>query len=172
MTTPTSCYDKAVQLLAVRSHFRAELAAKLTRRGYPEEEVEATLDRLTAEGYLDDRRAAEELTAARVERGGEGRRRLRAELARRGVAPAVVEETVAALTPEDDLPAAREAARRWSSRRPAGKDPRAEAASLARHLERKGFSHRAIVAVLREGPGAGESEEAFGEPDPEDERSP
>ncbi|HEX2223318.1 MAG TPA: regulatory protein RecX [Thermoanaerobaculia bacterium] len=170
-----SCYDKAVQLLAVRSHFRAELAAKLARRGYSEDEVAAALDRLTAEGYLDDRRAAEELTAARIERGGEGRRRLRAELARRGVASEVVEETVAALTPEDDLPAAREAARRWSSRRGSsgrGRDPRAEAASLARHLERKGFSHRAIVAVLREGPGAGESEDAFEAPDPEDERSP
>lgn len=172
MPTPPTCYGKAVQLLALRAHFRAELEAKLSRRGYPEDEIAAALDRLTAEGYLDDRRTAAEFTAARMQGSGEGRRRLRAELARRGVDAEVAEEAVAELTPEDDLPAAREAARRWAARRPAGKPPQAERASLARHLERKGFSHRAIFALLNERTGSGESEETATEPDPEDERSP
>jgi len=46
--------------------------------------------------------------------------------------------------PDDDLPAAREAARRWHGK---------NAAALARHLARKGFSRRAIFAVLKEHPG-------------------
>ena len=172
MTTPTSCYDKAVRLLASRSHFRTELATKLARRGYPEDEIAAALDRLAAEGYLDDRRTAAEFTAARVQGGGEGRRRLRAELARRGVDAEVAEEAVGAVTPDDDLPQAREAARRWASRRPPGKPAAAEAASLARHLERKGFSHRAIFALLRERPGSSEGEEAAAEPGPEEDELP
>ncbi|HVR06535.1 MAG TPA: hypothetical protein VMW75_00680, partial [Thermoanaerobaculia bacterium] len=43
--------------------------------------------------------------------------------------------------PEDDLPGAREAAARWRGK---------NAAALARHLSRKGFSRRAIFAVLAE----------------------
>jgi regulatory protein len=139
---PPSCYDKAAELLAARPHFRRELAAKLQQRGYPADEIDAALDRLAERGYLDERATAVSFVEARLSRGSEGRARLRAELLRRGAPEDVAEEALAALTPEDDLPAAREAAERWQ--RQGGRDPRA----LARHLDRKGFSRRAIVAVL------------------------
>ncbi len=137
----SSSYDKAVQLLASRPHFRRELEAKLQQRDYAAEEIEEALARLAAQGYLDDRAAARGFVESRLARG-EGRARLRAELLRRGAAEEVAEEALAELTPEDDLPAARAAAQRWE--RLGGRDPRA----LARHLDRKGFSRRAIVAVL------------------------
>jgi regulatory protein len=140
----TTAYEKAVQLLAARPHFRQELAGKLAARGLPLGEIAAALDRLTAEGYLDDRAAAESLIRARLSRGPEGRVRLAAELARRGASPEAAEAALAALLPEDDLAAAREAAARWAER--GGGAP----AALARHLARKGFSRRAIVDLLRE----------------------
>jgi regulatory protein len=134
------CYDLACELLARRPHFRGELAGKLARRGYAPADLEAALDRLAAQGYLDDLAAARGFVAGRAARG-EGRARLRAELERRGAAPSAVAVVLAEL-PEDDLPAARLAARRWrgSSRQ-----------ALARHLARKGLSRRAIFAVLNEG---------------------
>jgi regulatory protein len=138
---PSSCYDKAAELLAARPHFRRELAAKLQQRGYPADEIDAALDRLAEQGYLDERATAFAFVESRLARG-EGRARLRAELLRRGAPEDAAEEALGELTPEDDLPAAREAAERW--RRQGGRDPRA----LARHLDRKGFSRRAIVAVL------------------------
>jgi regulatory protein len=131
-------YDKAVQLLAARPHFRRELEAKLRQRGFPSEEIEEALDRLTDQGYLDDRAAARSFVESRAAKG-EGRARLRAELAKRGAPEEAIEE---ALSEDDDLPRAREAAEAW--RRKGGTDPRA----LARHLDRKGFSRRAIVAAL------------------------
>jgi regulatory protein len=135
-----TCYDRAVRLLAARPHFRAELEAKLAQRGYPEEEIAAALDRLTAEGYLDDVQAARDFVAHRLEQKAEGRLRLQAELVRRGASEEAVAAALAEV-PADDLEAAREAAERWSrSHRP---DP----AGLARHLARKGFSRRAIFAV-------------------------
>ena len=67
---------------------------------------------------------------------------LRAELIKRGAPDDAVEAALAELTAEDDMAAARDAAESW--RRKGGLDPRA----LARHLERKGFSRRAIVSVL------------------------
>jgi regulatory protein len=138
---PQSSYDKAAKLLAARPHFRQELSAKLVQRGYAAEEIEETLNRLESQGYLDDRAAARSFVESRLGRG-EGRARLRAELSRRGAPDEIAEEALAELTPEDDLPAARGAAERWE--RQGGRDPRA----LARHLDRKGFSRRAIVAVL------------------------
>jgi regulatory protein len=142
-----SCYDRACRLLAQRPHFRRELQAKLARRGFPAGEIDAALARLEREGYLDDAAAARGLVASRLGRGGGvGRVRLRAELERRGAAPAAIAAALAEL-PEDELPAARRAAASCRARTPA---------ALARHLERKGFSRRAIFAVLKEHPaGAG-----------------
>jgi len=135
-------YETACELLAARPHFRAELAAKLARRGFAAPEIEPALDRLEAQGFLDDVAAARGLVASRLRRSAEGSARLRAELERRGAPPQAVAAALGDL-PEDDLPAAREAARRCRAKTPA---------ALARHLARKGFSRRAIFAVLKEHP--------------------
>ena len=143
---PSTCYQKAVQLLGSRPHFRRELQAKLAQRNYPAEEIEEALDRLAEQGYLDDSKTAAAFVEHRLESKAEGRLRLRAELEKRGAAPDAVEEALAAV-PEDDLEPAREAAERWQRLHPRG-----EPAALARHLARKGFSHRAIFAVLKTDP--------------------
>jgi regulatory protein len=140
-------YPKALDLLAARPHFRRQLQDKLAKRGFPEEEIEAALDRLEAEGYLKDARTARDFLAHRRERVAEGPARLRMELLKRGCPPEVAEEALAGLPEEDDLEAAQEAARRWRAR------GRQDPAALARHLARKGFSPRAIVTVLKEEPG-------------------
>ena len=124
---------------------------KLASRNFPKEEIQAALDRLTSEGYLDDRAATEGFIRSRASRG-EGRMRLAAELARRGAPSDIAAAALSALLPEDDFEATRAAAARWA--RGGKKDP----AALARHLARKGFSRRAIVRVLRE-----EGSEAPGE---------
>ncbi|HEY2738850.1 MAG TPA: RecX family transcriptional regulator [Thermoanaerobaculia bacterium] len=140
-----NCYQKAAQLLASRPHFRAELAIKLAKRGFAAEEAVAALDRLEQQGYLDDTKTAADFIAHRRERGGEGRLRLRAELVRRGARPEAIDAALAGLNEEDDMEAARAA---YAVAARSKKDP----AAIARHLARKGFSRRAILAVLHEGP--------------------
>jgi len=149
------CYQKAARLLADRPHFRAELARKLVQRGFPEDEIAAALDRLRAEGWLDDQRTAADFVAHRRQRGGEGRLRLRAELVRHGAPAAAIDAALAGMDEEDDLAAVRTAAERWTraARRP---DDRA---ALARNLARKGFSRRAIVAALNQQAGGSEGVE-------------
>ncbi|HEX5717498.1 MAG TPA: regulatory protein RecX [Thermoanaerobaculia bacterium] len=138
-----TCYQKAVQLLGSRPHFRRELQVKLAQRKFPPEEIEEALDRLTGQGYLDDRKTAVSFVEHRLSRNNEGRLRLRAELEKRGAQAEAIEEALAAV-PEDDLEPAREAAERWQRLHPRGKP-----AALAQHLARKGFSRRAIFAVLK-----------------------
>jgi SOS response regulatory protein OraA/RecX len=89
--------------------------------------------------------------AHRQERKGEGRHRLRAELQRRGAGPEAIDQALSGF-PDDDLSQAREAAGEWTRRRSLASDRFSERdrAALARHLERRGFSRRAIFAVLNE----------------------
>jgi SOS response regulatory protein OraA/RecX len=148
MSGSDSCRTRALRLLAGRSHFRAELSRKLTTRGFPRAEVEATLSELVVQGHLDDERTAGELVRERRERRGWGRARLQAELQRRGAPAAAVSAALAGIGDEEELMLARQAALRVARR------GAVEPAALGRHLARKGFSHHAILAVLAELGGA------------------
>ncbi len=141
-----SCYDKALGLLALRPHFRRELDLKLRKRDYTDEERETALAKLARNSFLDDDATARAFVRERLRRGGIGRRKLIAELSKRGADSATIDAAMEDV-PEDDREPARELAERWLMRssRPAG--PKRNAA-LARHLESRGFSPRAIVAAL------------------------
>ncbi len=140
-----SCTEKAVDLLSRQPHFVRQLEAKLLRRGYRAEEVAATLARMIELNYLDDRRTARGFVEARLRRGGEGVRRLRAALVRKGASAEAVDEALE-LVPRDDLELARQTAAAWRRSRRRKLDPNA----LARHLDRKGFSRRSIFALIDE----------------------
>jgi regulatory protein len=157
--------ERALRLLATRSHFRAELARKLAQRGFDEADVRAALDELAGQGYLDDARTAAELVAERRERQGWGRTRLRAELVRRGAPTAAIAAALAGIGGDEDLELARLAAARWSRRGAVQSGPQ-RAAALGRHLARKGFSQRAILAVLEQAGHADGAGLEDAEPDP------
>jgi regulatory protein len=138
------CEQKALELVARRPHFRAELARKLADRGYPPPEVEAALERLAKLGYLSDGELAASEAERLRERKGLGRAGVARELGRRG---AGAESVDAALEPEPaerELETARSAAARWS------RGGRGGAAALGRHLRRKGFAGNVIFRVLNE----------------------
>ena len=153
MRQRVSCHRKALDLLARRSHFERELERKLTQRGYEEVEVAETLERLRGEDLLDDERTARELIRGRLARAPVGRNKLRADLVRRGVPSEIIDGALEALTPDDDLELAREAAERWRrTRERPGRPAEQRRAALGRHLAGRGFSRRGIFAVLQEIP--------------------
>lgn len=138
------CYHKAIDLLALRGHFRAELGAKLERRGYERSEVEVTLDRLADEDLLDDARQARVFVAERLRRGPRGRMKLLAELRQRGVDGSVAQAAVdAELEGDVEEEAVRAAAERWLRR--GKRDPQA----LARHLAGRGFGRGLVMGTVR-----------------------
>jgi regulatory protein len=143
---PVSCYDRALRLLARRFHFERELRLKLAQRSYPPDEVEETFARLRHEGFLDDRRAAEEWLRVRRRRG-DGPRRLAAGLARLGLGREAIAEHLGAGEEDGENARARAVAERWLSRQ-AGRSGAPDPAALARHLDRRGFGRRDILSVL------------------------
>lgn len=141
-----SCFEKAVELLGRRAHFRRELDLKLARRGYSREEIAATLDRLQELKYLDEERTAEAFVEARAERAPAGRPLMRSELVRRGAARTVVE---GALEGVDEAAAAKEAAERFLRRRQRpGESQEDRQKALLRHLASRGFPGHLVRKVM------------------------
>jgi regulatory protein len=135
----------ALRLLGRRDYTAAELTRKLAERGYPPDDVAGALDRLTAEGLLDDRRtaAAHVRTASRVK--GRGRLRIARELEARGIDPSIIADALSALTPEDE---SLELTRLLARRLP-GRPDQAARRRVFQHLLRRGFPAELIAAALR-----------------------
>lgn len=142
--------ESALRLLAVRLRSRREIEDRLRRRGAAPEVIRSVLDRLTAEGFLDDERFARLWIEGRLALRPSGGLRLRSELLRKGVAGEVIDQALRTAVSEADerrlaLEVARTRLRRYRS------EP-AEVAyrRLAGVLHRRGFSSGAIVQALHE----------------------
>ena len=68
-----SAYQRALRRLARRDHSVAELRRALAARGHEPDEVEAALERLRRERYLDDAGFAERFARSRLAHQGHGR---------------------------------------------------------------------------------------------------
>ena len=95
---PPKPEDVALRALRAADRSRAELDARLERRGFGEDERSQALDDLERLGYLDDGRTAL-LRAERLAERGYGDAYIRADLERRGLP---TDEALAALGPESE----------------------------------------------------------------------
>lgn len=136
-----ACYNKALDLLSRRAHFRRELERKLQQRDFDADDISSVLDRLERENFLDDRAAAERFVESRRVRRGETGPRLVQELRKRGVDSTLASEVVGPPDREQDLRRAAELVERMRVRG-------AEPDRIARSLSRKGFGKSVILDVL------------------------
>jgi regulatory protein len=142
----------AGDLLSRRAWTRADLAARLRRRGAPAEVATEVVDDLVGRGYVDDAAFARQWVTARAARGY-GAARLRMELRARGIAPPVIAAALAVLGGDDALARAREVARRRLPALRRGRPDRV-ASRLRDYLQRRGFAMGVVVRVVREATGA------------------
>jgi regulatory protein len=112
--SPTLARQRALRRLARRDHSEAELRRSLTRDGFPDAIVDATLTRLRAEKYLDDQGFAARFARSRVAHHGLGRNRVRQALRARGVSRGIIDKGVAeALRDVSEVEALEALARRY-----------------------------------------------------------
>ena len=136
-----ACYNKALDLLSRRAHFRRELERKLQQRGFTADDVASVLERLEGERFLDDRAAAERFVESRRSSRGETGLRLVQELRKRGVDADLARDVVGPPDREQDLRRAGELVERMRGRG-------VERDRIARSLARKGFGKSVILDVL------------------------
>ena len=141
----------AGDLLSRRAWSRAELTARLRRRGAPPEVADEVVADLVARGYLDDAGYARHWVTTRAPRGY-GAARLRSELRARGVAASIIDAALGGLDADTSLGRARDLARR---RLPALRRGRPErlASRLRDYLLRRGFGGSIVMRVVRESTG-------------------
>src|SRR5688572_8917543 len=84
-------YDRALRLLAARGRFVRELRRRLLAAKEPEEHIDTALSRLESIGALNDEEYARQVARSQMVGRGYAPRRLKQELARRGVARDIVD---------------------------------------------------------------------------------
>jgi len=83
---PRSVLEAARRLLSGRDHGRAELQRKLQVRGFTPSQIKGALEKLEADGLLDDAKCSSALFEAELGRG-HGLAYIRAKLRQRGLPP-------------------------------------------------------------------------------------
>ncbi len=90
-----NAFDHAMRLLAARDHSRAELENKLTKKGFEQEAITSTMERLDQLNLLDDRAFAGSCMAGIARRRPEGKYKTRARLKQKGLSDELIEEAIA-----------------------------------------------------------------------------
>ena len=90
-----SAYDYALDLLSARAYTTRNLRRKMVQKEFPAADIEAALDRLLANGLLDDRKFAAEYARQKIVVGGASVRRVKQELARKGIEARAVDDSIA-----------------------------------------------------------------------------
>lgn len=130
--------EKAISLLSLRARTEREIVEALRRNVYPEETIARVMARLNESGYVNDSEFAVQFSSSRLSRGM-GVRRIRMELARKGVDSSTVDDAVSLLENDDILESAIKTARKYSR----GKDinDRSDLQKVLAALARKGFDY-------------------------------
>ncbi|WP_459550297.1 recombination regulator RecX [Nocardia sp. X0981] len=157
--------EVCLRLLAVRARSRAELARRLSAKGFPADTADTALDRLAEVGLIDDADFAREWVRQRHGFSGKGRQALAQELRRKGVAAEDAAPALDAVTTEDEYDRATVLVRRKLRTLPAGLEREKAMRRLVGMLARRGYGHEVAYAVVKAewaatGRDAGAAEEA------------
>ncbi len=146
-------YDRALNLIAARARAATELRRALVRRGEAPDLVDMAITRLAEQGVLDDAAFAQSFTRFKVLGAGHSRRRVQAELARKGVARDVTDAAIATVFEHEavDQREIVENAARKKLRSLASLEPQLRRRRLYGFLARRGYDgddiRRAMEAV-------------------------
>jgi regulatory protein len=138
-----------VRQLARAPRTRAQLAAMLARRGFPDDTVERVLDRFGELQLIDDAAFAQAWVESRHAGRGLARRALAYELRARGVEGETVDAAVADLSQDQEEATARAFVRR-RLRAPTGQDRQTRVRRVVAALARKGYSASLAFRLVRE----------------------
>jgi SOS response regulatory protein OraA/RecX len=131
----------ALERLASRDRFEAEIRAELTVREYSELEIAEVLSYLLRRRLLDDRKTIQSLIERNTGRRSVGKGKLSAELLRRGAPEDAVDEELSRRTDEEEFESMRLAleSKRWRS---------GDRVRAARFLISRGFEEELVESAL------------------------
>lgn len=141
--------NAALNYLTATDRTKSQMERNLAKKGFSEEVVRATIEKLENYGYVDDKDYASRFVKQQVENKGMGKRSVAGKLYRFGIDGETAKEALSAVDEETE----RENALSWAiklSRRIEETDPRKKREKLVRRLVLKGFSYDVINSALRQ----------------------
>ena len=150
--SPTrSTYDRALDMLEARARGIVELRRLLIKKGEPEADVDAAIERLKLSGILDDANFARQLTRSKAIGAGLSRRRIGQELAKRGVSREVSQQAIESVFDEEGIDEAESIDRvaRKKLRMLTKVDDATRRRRLYAFLARRGYDSDDIARVLQ-----------------------
>lgn len=130
--------ERAVAMLAARSHSTEEIRQKLIRAGYLPATADMVITKLDTEHLVDDEAFAQQWAETRA-RKKLGQRRIAMELRRKGIGREAAEDAVALVEDNDWLEGAKALIRQGRRKTKPGADPRKEKMRIFGMLARRGF---------------------------------
>jgi regulatory protein len=143
-----TAYLSALKQLARRELSEAQLRQRLSRRGFPADDIDTAVSRLREDGSLDDARVAGAIARSQVGLKKRGPLRVRREIEAAGIAPALAERAIAEVYAGVDSDALLAAAidRRVGSR---GLEDDRDLARVYRYLLGQGFDADRAMRALK-----------------------
>lgn len=96
-------YARALDLLAARAYTVRGLRRKLVQKEVPPDEADAVIARLVEAGLLDDAKYAAAYARTKLVGSGSSARRIRGELARKGVAGEIAAEAIESVIADEEI---------------------------------------------------------------------
>jgi regulatory protein len=138
-------------MLEARARGVVELRRLLLKKGEPEADVDAAIERLKTSGLLDDTNFARQLTRSKAVGAGLSRRRIGQELAKRGVSREISANAIEAVFEEEGIDEAESIDRvaRKKLRMLTKVDDATRRRRLYAFLARRGYDNDDITRVLQ-----------------------
>ena len=148
---PARTYTRALDMLTRAPQSVRDLRRRLLLNGEPEAAVDVTVERLTASGLLDDAAYARAFVRSKVSSQGFSRKRLRQELAKRGVAGDIADAAIVEVLHDENVDEAatieRVARKKLRTLQDVGEPTRSR--RLFAYLARRGYGIDEVQAVMR-----------------------
>ena len=147
-------YDRALNMLAFQARSARDLRRRLVQKGEDPARVDTAIERLVANGLLDDASFARQFARSRVAGQGASKRRLQQDLFKRGVGREVADEAIAEVLTDEGVDEGEvvERVARKKARSLAKLDAPTRRRRLYAFLARRGYEadaiRRAMAAVL------------------------
>jgi regulatory protein len=148
---PDTTYSRSLDMLARAPRSARDLRRRLLLKGEAEADVDATIERLTAAGLLDDAAYARAFVRSKVSSQGFSRRRLQLALAKKGVARDIAEAAIVEVLHDDEVDESANIERvaRKKLRALKGLDEDTQQRRLIAYLARRGYDVDEVRAVMR-----------------------
>jgi regulatory protein len=141
----TRCLQTSIHLLSRREHSRSELLSKLRSKGITEDvDLSALMDSLEQADYLNEQRFTEMFVRSRINKG-QGAKKIRYELAQRGISAQLITETLQTAEVDWFLLAQQQRQKRFGLAMP---NDYKEQARQSRFLAGRGFSSDTIYTIF------------------------